>query len=187
MSAASPASAPRRTSPEVTPELQLEIERFLYAEAALLDRNDIAAWFELLADDIRYLMPAATNRLGNQTGAREFTAEKDAAFFDESKASMHQRLKRLQSGLAWAELPPSRTRHLITNVLVKPTAIDGEYRVESCFLVYRSRLERQVDLFAGAREDLLRRTSGALGWQIARRTVHLDQATLLANNLSIFF
>ncbi len=187
MSAARPASAPSRTSPDVTPELQLEIERFLYAEAALLDRSDIAAWFELLADDIRYLMPVGTNRLGNDAAAREFTPEKQAAFFDETKTSMRQRLKRLQSGLAWAELPVSRTRHLITNVLVEPTPVDGEYRVESCFLVYRSRLERQVDLFAGVRDDLLRRTSGALGWQIARRTIHLDQATLLANNLSIFF
>ena len=187
MSAASPASATRRTSPAVTPELQLEIERFLYAEAAMLDRSDIAGWFELLADDIRYLMPVGTNRPGNEVGVRPFTPEKDAAFFDESKTSMHQRLKRLQSGLAWAELPPSRTRHLITNVLVEPAEADGEYRVESCFLVYRSRLERQVDLFAGVRDDLLRRSAGALGWQIARRTIHLDQATLLANNLSIFF
>ena len=187
MSAATSATAARRTSPGVTPELQLEIERFLYAEAALLDRNDIAAWFDLLADDIRYLMPAVTNRLASEAGTREFSPEKEAAFFDETKTSMRQRLKRLQSGLAWAELPVSRTRHLITNVLVEPATVDGEYRVESCFLVYRSRLERQVDLFAGVRDDLLRRAAGPLGWQIARRTIHLDQATLLANNLSIFF
>ena len=187
MSSAKPATAWPSTTAEVTPELQLEIERFLYKEAALLDRNDIASWFELLADDIRYLMPVSTNRLGGDARSREFTPQKAAAFFDEDKTSMKQRLKRLQSGLAWAEMPASRTRHLVANVLVEPTATDGEYRVESCFLVYRSRLERQVDVFAGMREDVLRRASNPFGWQIARRTIHLDQATLLANNLSIFF
>jgi 3-phenylpropionate/cinnamic acid dioxygenase small subunit len=187
MSATSSAPAALHVPAQVTPELQLEIERFLYAEAAMLDRGDIAGWYEVLADDIRYLMPVGSNHLAGAGAPKEFTPEKQAAFFDETKASMRQRVKRLQSGMAWAEMPASRTRHLVTNVLIEPTAVDGEYRVESCFLVYRSRLERQVDLFAGSRDDLLRRTVRGVGWEIARRTIHLDQATLLANNLSIFF
>jgi biphenyl 2,3-dioxygenase subunit beta len=186
MNAANPAVS-TAASPALTPELQLEIERFLYKEAALLDRNDVKTWFELLADDIRYLMPVATNRLGADARSREFAPQREAAFFDETKTSMKQRLKRLQSGLAWAEMPASRTRHLVSNVLVEPADVGGEYRVESCVLVYRSRLERQVDVFAGVRDDVLRRASNVLGWQIARRTIYLDQATLLANNLSIFF
>jgi 3-phenylpropionate/cinnamic acid dioxygenase small subunit len=166
--------------------LQQEIERFLYWEAALLDRGEFRTWFDLLADDLRYVMPVRSNL----SRPEEFDPSGDwrgAAFFDETKASIHQRLRRLESGQAWAELPPSRTRHLVTNVVVEDTETPGEYRVSSCFLVYRSRLERQVDLFAGTRIDRLRRRERPPGFEIARRFVLLDQATLLANNLSIFF
>jgi biphenyl 2,3-dioxygenase beta subunit len=54
-------------------------------------------------------------------------------------------------------------------------------------MLYRSRLERDVEIFVGARRDLLRRVDEGVGWQIARRTIVLDQATLLAKNLSVFF
>lgn len=182
-SATSPAPS-RIAAP--TPELQLEVERFLYREAMLLDRHAFGEWFELLADDLRYVMPATANR-APVDGGLEYSPERDAAFFDETKASVAVRLKRLRTGQAWAELPVSRTRHLVTNVLVEPAAAEGEYRVDSCFLVYRSRLERQVDVFAGGRVDRLRRTAKPAGFEIAERTIHLDQATLLANNLSIFF
>ena len=54
-------------------------------------------------------------------------------------------------------------------------------------MVYRNRLERQTDIFVGARRDLLRRSDNAEGWMIARRFMILDQSMLLANNVSIFF
>jgi 3-phenylpropionate/cinnamic acid dioxygenase small subunit len=64
----------------------------------------------------------------------------------------------------------------------------GEYEVRTNFLLYRGRLQRDVDIFVGVREDLLRRASDAeYGWLIARRKITLDQTVLLAKNLSIFF
>lgn len=183
--AAAPSGSPEANG-HVGVEIEREIERFLYREASLLDRREFRRWFDCLADDLRYVMPVRTNRMARDA-LHEFSTANEVAFFDETKTSIHQRLKRLETGQAWAETPPSRTRHLVTNVLVWPTDVAGEYRVESSFLVYRSRLERQVDVFAGGREDLLRRTAGGLGWQIVRRTILLDQATLLSNNLSIFF
>ena len=167
-------------------ELEREIERFLYLEASLLDRREFRRWYELLADDLRYVMPVRTNR-NPREAAREFAAPDEGAFFDETKLSIHQRLKRLETGQAWAEMPASRTRHLVTNVLVRRADVDGEYEVDSAFLLYRSRLERQVDLFAGERLDRLRRISRGAGFEIVSRTIHLDQAMLLANNLSVFF
>lgn len=167
------------------PELQQEIEQFLYAEAALLDARDFDAWFDLLADDVRYVMPTRRTTLRRET-ARELSAPDEVALFDEDKASMGLRMRRLASGMAWAEEPPSRTRHLVTNVRITPGA-QGEYEVHCNFVLYRSRLERDVDIFVGTRTDLLRRTEGIYGYQIARRTVVLDQATVLAPNLSVFF
>lgn len=111
----------------------------------------------------------------------------DFAHFDETHDLLYQRVRRIRLGTAWAEDPPSRTRHLITNVRVRPTEDEDEYHVESNILVYRTRLEREQDLFAGQRSDLLRASSTGLGWQIARRTILLDQATVLSKNMSIFF
>ena len=57
--------------------------------------------------------------------------------------------------------------------------------MRSAFLVYRSHLETDQEIYAGARNDLLRRENGS--WRIARREIHLDQATVLGKNLAIFF
>ena len=62
----------------------------------------------------------------------------------------------------------------------------GDYVARSNFLVYRNRLEREVDVYAGGRTDLLRRTEpGEL--KIVRRTILLDQNVLLSKNISTFF
>ncbi|MER5430113.1 3-phenylpropionate/cinnamic acid dioxygenase subunit beta [Streptomyces sp. NPDC002588] len=176
-----------RASTSVSTQLQHEIEQFLYAEAALLDAHDVDEWFTLMAPDIHYHMPVRSNRQHREL-AQEVSVVGELAHFDETYDEIYQRVRRLRLGTAWAEDPPSRTRRLITNVRVRPTEDEDkdEYHVESNFLVYRTRLERDQDLFAGKRSDLLRPTDNGLGWQIARRTILLDQSTVLGKNISIF-
>ena len=167
-------------------ERQHAIEQFLYAEAHLLDARRFHDWYALLSEDIRYWMPVRFNCL-RQDLAHEFSRADEVAHFDEDKASLWTRIKRLDTGRAWAEEPPSRTRHNVNNVRVGARAVAGEFEVACNFFVYRSRGERQVDLFVGGREDVLREADNALGYVIAKRTIHLDQTVLAANNLSIFF
>jgi 3-phenylpropionate/cinnamic acid dioxygenase small subunit len=87
--------------------------------------------------------------------------------------------------MAWGEDPPSRTRHIISNVEVEPGDTASELKVYSNFLVYRTRAETEQDLYVGARHDILRRVDGA--WKIARRKLLLDQNVLLPKNVSVFF
>lgn len=169
-----------------SPELQQDIEQFLYREAMMLDNREFDDWYALLADDIHYYMPTRYTR-GKREMDKELSLPDEAALFDEDKASLGLRIRRLATGMAWAEEPPSRTRHMISNVQIHTTDVDGEYEIECCFMVYRNRLERQTDIFVGARRDILRRSDNAEGWMLARRLMVLDQSTLLANNLSIFF
>jgi 3-phenylpropionate/cinnamic acid dioxygenase small subunit len=177
--------APQAGIDRVTPELQQEIEQFLYLEARILDDRDYHRWYDLLTDDIHYFMPTRYNRLRRES-AGEFSAPDEAAFFDEDKASIAMRIRRLDTGFAWAEDPPSRTRHIVSNVVIRPAAF-GEYEIDCYFIVYRSRLEREVEIFVGMRHDRIRRAANDAGFQIARRTIILDQTTLLARNLSFFF
>ena len=87
--------------------------------------------------------------------------------------------------MAWAEDPPSRTRHLITNIEIAPGQVPSELQVSSNFIVYRTRAETEQDFYVGTRRDLLRRMDGE--WKLAGRKVILDQNVLLAKNVSIFF
>ena len=91
------------------------------------------------------------------------------------------------SDVGWSENPASRTRHIVGNVLIEEELSASELSIVSSFIVYRNRLERQVDIFAGERLDILRRAENELGFKIAKRTIHIDQSTILSNNLSLFF
>jgi 3-phenylpropionate/cinnamic acid dioxygenase small subunit len=75
---------------------------------------------------------------------------------------------------------------VVTNIRIEPTSAANEYAVRSNFLVYRNRLETEVDIWVGERQDVLRRHE-PLAWQIARRTIILDQNVVLSKNLSILF
>jgi 3-phenylpropionate/cinnamic acid dioxygenase small subunit len=167
-------------------DLQQEIEQFLFYEASLLNDRLIDAWFDLLADDIRYVMPLRTTR-ASRDQASEFSRPDEIAFFDDTKASIDLRIRRLHTSSAWAEEPPSRTRRFVTNIRVSPLPKPGEYEILSAFLLYRNRAERQTELFAGERIDAIRRAETPAGFQLFARTILIDQATLTANNISFFF
>ena len=165
--------------------IQLDVEAFLYEEAELLDEHRYREWYGLLADDMRYRVPTQANRLRRDRG-REASAEGDVCLFDDDKTTLGWRIRQLESATHWAEDPPSRTRHLVTNVRIAPRETAGELDVRSNFLCYRNRLADEVDLWAGERQDILRR-AGDGSWLIARRTVTLDQNVVLSKNLSVLF
>ena len=167
--------------------LQHEIEKFVHLEALLLDERRFEEWLDLFSDDIRYWMPTRSVRYERESHL-EHSEYGEVAHFDEDKRGLEERVTRLRSGMAWAEDPPSRTRHLFTNVMVEAGEEADEYLVRTNFLLYRGRLQREVDIFVGVREDVLRRSpEEEYGWLIARRKVTLDQSVLLAKNLSVFF
>ena len=182
--------------PGMNEDVTREVEQFLYREARLLDERRFHEWLELLTDDIHYWMGSRSNRYPKSSKAiaildperyveDDLTKADELAILDEDKASLTSRVARLDTGMAWAEDPPSRTRHLITNIEVEPGAAAAEVKVYSNFMVYRSRAETEQDFYVGARRDVLRRVAGA--WKIAGRKITLDQNVLLAKNVSIFF
>jgi 3-phenylpropionate/cinnamic acid dioxygenase small subunit len=177
-------------------DLIREVEQFLYREARLLDARRFHEWLELFTDDVRYWMTGRSNRYPKSSKAitildldryveDDLTREDELALLDETKETLAARVTRLDTGMAWAEDPPSRTRHLLTNIEVEPGASDSELTVYSNFIVYRSRAETEQDFYVGARQDVLRRVDG--GWRIASRKLVLDQNVLTAKNISVLF
>lgn len=165
-------------------DLREAVEDFLYHEAELLDDRRFREWWALFADDAIYWMPVRKNVLaGPGDVADELEPRGGNAYFSDTKEALRLRVERLYTGSAWAESPPSRTRHLVSNIRIKRQAGD-ELEVHSNFLVYRTRLEHDRDLYAGGRIDRLRRAGDR--FMIAHRTIILDQAILDAKNISVF-
>src|SRR5699024_1750063 len=96
-------------------ELTYQIEQFYYREAELLDVGLFVDWLIIFEYHLFYWAPLRTNRLRRQA-ALSIGSEGEAAYFDETKESLAWRIRRYDSGMAWAEDPPSRTRHIVSNV-----------------------------------------------------------------------
>jgi len=172
--------------------LKEEIADFLYREAELLDERRYEEWLALFTEDVHYWVPMRRN-VPSQDAGLEFTrAGFDVNWFDEGKDTLTRRVMQIRTGIHWAEEPPSRICHMVSNVqLVGPVgngSPPNEVSVKSRFLIYRNRVETETDLLVGKREDLLRRVAPSEGgsWRIARRKVILDQSVLLAKNLTFF-
>jgi 3-phenylpropionate/cinnamic acid dioxygenase small subunit len=162
--------------------LWLELMPFYIREAWLLDERRFKEWLDLFTDDVLYFMPRRKN-VPIREAHREVTQLGDLAILEEDKRYLEMRVARLETGMAWAEDPPSRTRHMIGNL--EAEALDnGEVKARTAFLVYRSHLETDAQLLSGCREDVLRRVDG--GWKVAKRTIVLDANVLLDKNLSVF-
>ncbi|MGH7100151.1 MAG: aromatic-ring-hydroxylating dioxygenase subunit beta [Stellaceae bacterium] len=162
--------------------LWFELMQFYIREAWLLDERKLAEWLDLFTEDVLYFIPRRKNVLRRELH-REVTALGDLAILEEDKRYLEMRVARLDTGMAWAEDPPSRTRHLIGNLEATPLA-DGGAEARTAFLVYRSHLETDHQLLSGCREDVLRKIGGA--WKVKRRTILLDANVLLDKNLSVF-
>ena len=181
---ARPARRPAARPVTLTPPqaLWLELMPFYIREAWLLDERKLEEWLDLFTDDVLYFMPRRKN-VPRREAHRELTPLGDLAILEEDKRYLSMRVARLDSGMAWAEDPPSRTRHLIGNLEVERLGT-GEVQARTAFLVYRSHLETDHQLLSGCREDVLRKVQGA--WKIAKRTIVLDANVLLDKNLSVF-
>lgn len=156
------------------------VVHFYHVEADLLDSHRYADWFELLHPDISYEMPVRTTELlAVGDGVSEM------AFFAENRSSMGTRVRRLQTEFAWAETPPSRTRHFVTNVTIVDAASDGVLGVRSNVLMNRTRGDGGNQTLTASRCDELVPDPDRL-FSIRRRRLLLDQTVVAATNLSVF-
>ncbi|NWE54282.1 3-phenylpropionate/cinnamic acid dioxygenase subunit beta [Brevundimonas sp. P7753] len=160
-----------------------EITEFLYEEAWLLDEIRLAEWVARLDVDLRYTCPVRQTRPLHQHAQ---SIVRTVMHFDETYASIRGRVGRItDTRSAWAEDPPSRTRRLVTNILVDSTDDPDEFEVKSYLLCSRSRFEETNLLFLSCvRHDLLRRYDD--GIKLARREIIVDQTVLGFPNLAIF-
>ncbi|MGH1373616.1 MAG: aromatic-ring-hydroxylating dioxygenase subunit beta [Cellvibrionaceae bacterium] len=175
----------------VSMEEHYVIAQVLYQEASMLDERRFQQWLDWLADDLSYVIPTRFDR--KQEGRdddwsvnKELSCGSDDLHLsDNNKMTLMARVMRLTGNRSFSEVPPSRTVRLIGNVQVRSHEVADCYKVESTFILERSRLQTQQDRFSGRRYDVLRRR-GKIFELVSRRVV-LNETVLNSPNLSVFF
>jgi len=150
-----------------------DVEAFLFDEAALLDARAFDAWLELFAEDAVYWIPS---------GADQIDPEREVSIVYERRAQLAERVWRLDSGLAYAQEPQSRTSHLVSNVRVSGVDDDGLLRVDAAFVVSEFRRDR-LATHAGRYRYVLRPREG--GFSIVLKKVELIDNDGHLGNLSL--
>jgi len=155
-------------------DLQHELEQFYYREAELLDSRRLYEWLELFTDDCKY---SVGSRLQTDTGAVEKPDAARVIFHaHDDKQFLTLRVKRLDTGFAHVEEPPSFTRRIVGNVQIENENRQGGACAVSANIMIVQFRDSIPTVFAGRRQDELHKLDGA--WRIRARTVILDYVNL---------
>lgn len=169
--------------------LLIRVQQWLYREARILDQRRYDLWLELLDAEVRYRIPSrAYIRQGHVKDFstwsvdRELEAPDALALIDDDLPALRSRVERLQTGMAWAETPPSMSRRLVSNVTILDAEAAGRLSVVSTIFLHKVRAESRV-LFTAERRDRLVRFGD--DFRLQERYVVLDEVVLAADNLSL--
>lgn len=134
-------------------EVREEVRDFLYREAELLDDRRFGEWLQLVAEDFRYRMPVPVtpdNPLAPHYDPRAY-------IIDETRTTLAEHwFRRFEPDMwemAWAENPPVRYRHFVTNIRVREAAEADAYDVRSNAIVTGTRQSDQPTVLYVERFD----------------------------------
>lgn len=179
----------------VGPEEQRALERFYFHEARLLDSRQYMQWLDLLAEDIRYLVPSRVNaQVDNRARGSEDMIHPDrelegedsmgCPLREEGYALLRVRAERAYKINSWSEHPPARTRRIVGNVELMERGGDVLSVLNNFHLYYARPGNAQV-IYSGQRRDTLLGLQD--GFRIRRREVILDYAEIELPTVGLFF
>lgn len=155
-------ATPQNDSP---PPTRSEVEDFLYEEALTLDEWRLDEWLELFEADATYHIPPTDDPDADPAESLFLIAD--------SRSRIEARVKRLMSRNAHVENPRSRTRRLITNVIVRSSEVDDCVEVHASFTVWRIRREIN-DVYVGSYRHQISFGEGGLKFRSRKAILDLD-------------
>ncbi len=129
--------------PEGLGELLLirELEKFVTAELELLDGREFEAWRDLFTEDGHYWVPSRVD---------QESPEDELSLFYDDREIMDLRIQRLRHPRAHAQIPYSRTTHIVGNFVVNTADEEnGAYDFSCRFVVHDYRPEMEQRAFSG--------------------------------------
>ena len=148
-----------------TPITRNEVEEFLYREAQMLDRWQLEEWLALFTDDATYHVPTVGT-------APDVGPENTLFYIADDRTRLRERVIRLQKKGAHVEWPRSRTRHMVTNVLIEERGAE-ELLVSAAFAVHRFK-NSAADVYVGSYRYRLAITRDGLRIREKRSMLDMD-------------
>lgn len=146
-----------------------QAEQFLYREARLLDQREYVQWRALFGPTGVYWVPA------NDT---EADPQLNCSIIYATGQQLDDRLTRAGSGHFWADQPPIKSVHTVSNISIEPLSA-SQIRLSANQVIY---LFRENDQRRDAPLEILPATStytlshSAGNWQIDLKKLNLLQA-----------
>lgn len=160
-------------------QLRAVITQFLALEARLLDEGKEEQWLDLLDEELIYEVPI---RQATEPRSEEFA--QTGFRVRDTKTHMRTRIDRLGTGLAYSEVPPSRTLRVVGSIEIRPTDRAEVLEVASAVLLYRQRgIDDYFDLVPARREDTIRISTE--GPKLLTRRVLTTETSLQTPNLAV--
>jgi benzoate/toluate 1,2-dioxygenase beta subunit len=154
-----------------------EAEALLFREARLIDEGRFDEWLAMFAPDCRYWVPILDE-----------DREGEPSIIDDDHQRLEERVYRLTSTPAYAQRPPSRTQHNISNVEVLEPAADGSVEVRCNLLLVELRTGDATQAGLGKQRLIAARCHyvfvGGPDWRIRLRKLVLIDRDLPHYNLS---
>jgi 3-phenylpropionate/cinnamic acid dioxygenase small subunit len=161
--------------PPADPAVRSECEAVLAREARLIDEARFNEWLEVYTEHCLYWVPITP-------GGGDPRSEVSYAFDDRRR--MADRVYWLRTGLAFCQIPQSRTRRMITNIEVLTDPAAGRRLVRSNFVVHEFRAGTSRS-YPGWYGHLLERHGEE--WRIAVKQVNLLDSEHGHENMTIIF
>lgn len=157
-----------------------QVASFYGYEAKLLDEGRFREWLGLLDDAVDYRVPVRT-----VAATRDEEIAGQGFRIRDTKKMISSRVERLETGIAYAEAPPSRTVRIVSSLCLLDDPEPGVIGASTALLCYRQRgIDEAYELIPARRNDRLRVT--AEGLRLLARTVITGEASLRTPNLGIF-
>jgi benzoate/toluate 1,2-dioxygenase beta subunit len=119
------------------------VEDFVFREARLADEHEYEGWERLWTDDGLYWVPAADDAPDGRTPLGAVSVIHD------NRHRIATRVRQLESGRRYAQVPPSRLRRVVSNVEVLgrvggDAADAGDWVVAANFVLVEARRQRKT-------------------------------------------
>ena len=164
----------------MNPQSYLKILQFYYKEALFQDNRRYKEWLELLDENITYRMAVRFTREKGSGSA----VLKDTGYFNADRRTLELRVKREETGYAWAENPPTRTRHFVSNVVIEDSK-SNRHVISNYVVLYLNRGDNPAyEVLTYERRDVLKSMNNSL--RLLSRLIIPDQTVLNHQGISFF-
>ncbi|XSC47534.1 aromatic-ring-hydroxylating dioxygenase subunit beta [Bradyrhizobium sp. RDT10] len=144
-----------------------EVEDFLFEEADLLDKWRLPEWLTLFTEDAVYHVPTMDI-------SADASPDESLFYIADDRFRLGERVKRLMKRTAHVEFPHSKTRHMVSNVRIRPRD-DEDIDVMAVFATYRTK-DGVTDTYVGTSEYRITQSHGA--FKIRSKRCVLDSDAL---------